>query len=102
MATALTWLGYQHTLTRMLQLVPLQGSVVIAIDIQWLKVCVPHGLMMFGEIISMIGVASVPKNVKLSLACLVMNPIKMHANCLGAFLFHSVIDDAACHTVVSL
>jgi len=52
------------------------------------------GRMVFGEIICMIGVARAPENVELALACVVMNPIKMHVNGLGAFMLDCVIDDA--------
>jgi len=48
MATALGWLDYQHTLTRMFWLVPQQGGVIIAIGMQQLEVHVLHGLMVFG------------------------------------------------------
>ena len=62
------------------------------------------GWMVFGEIISFVGTAFAPKNLKLFLsdADMIMDPIKMHINCFGAFLFDGVIGDATCSTVISL
>jgi len=60
------------------------------------------GRMVLGKIIGMIGVARVPENVELALACAVTNPIKMHVNGLGEFLLDCVIDDAICSAVIGL
>ncbi len=46
--------------------------------------------------------ARMPENVELSLPGVVTNPIKVHINGLGAFLFDHVIDDATCCTVICL
>jgi len=107
MATALAWLGDQHTLTRMNFWWPHEGSIIVAMLGGLLEVRGPHGLMMFGrmvfgKIISAIGVTRVPENVELTLMGAVMNPIKSHVDGLGALLFDGVIDDAACSAVVCL
>jgi len=106
-ATALGWLGYQHTLTRILWLAPCKGSILVVELSRWqLQVSVSHGLMtldglMFGKIIGTVGVAST-KNVKLALVSLITDPVKMHIYCFGAFLFDGVIDDATSGTVIHL
>ena len=59
--------------------------------------------MVFGEVVlSFIGTAFVPKNVKVFLVDMIMDPIKAHINDLGAFLFDGVISNARCSTVISL
>ena len=57
---------------------------------------------MFGEVICPIQMALVPKNVKLPLPHMVANPIEMHVNGFGAFLFDGIIGDARGCAVVGL
>jgi len=61
-----------------------------------------HGWMMLSEVICMIGVSGLPENVKLSLSYLVSDPIKLHVNCLGSFLFECVIGNSTSCAVVCL
>jgi len=58
--------------------------------------------MVFGKIIGMVGTARSPKNVKLALLDMILDPIKMHVDGFGLLLFHGVIGNAAGGTVVSL
>ena len=60
------------------------------------------GWVVFGEVICPIQTALAPKNVKLSLPHMVVNPIEMHVNGFGAFLFDGIIGDARGCAVVSL
>jgi len=50
MATALPWLGNQHTLTRMLQSWQEEAGIVVVVLSGDMKVDWPHGLMMFGGV----------------------------------------------------
>jgi len=72
-----------------------------------MEICGLHSLMMGGgmvfcEIIHPIAVTKTPKNMKLALVDAIMDPIKMHVNGFGAFLFDGVIGNATGHAVVSL
>jgi len=58
--------------------------------------------MVFCEIICLIAIAGTPKNMKLALVDAIMDPIKMHVNGFGAFLFDSVIGDATGRAVIGL
>jgi len=58
--------------------------------------------MMFSEIVGFVQAASPPIDVKLALSDVVADPIEVHVNCFGAFLFYGVIGDARGGAVVSL
>jgi len=60
------------------------------------------GRMVFGKIISVIGITGAPVNVELPLSGVVANPVKLHVNGLGVLLLDSVIDDTTCSAVVCL
>ena len=51
--------------------------------------------MVFGEVVSAIGVAFVPENFKLALADSIADPIESHVDGFGPFLFYGVGGDAA-------
>jgi len=57
---------------------------------------------MFRKIGSPVGVAWLPKDMKLTLPFAVTDPIEAHVNGFGTFLFDSVIYDSAGCVVVSL
>jgi hypothetical protein len=56
--------------------------------------------MMLGEVVSTIGFALAPVDLKLALAHSIANPIKTHVDRFGAFLFNGVSDDATGGVVV--
>jgi len=57
---------------------------------------------MFGEIVSPVGIARLPENMKLALAIAITEPVESYVHSLGAFLFDHVIDDPTGGVVVSL
>ena len=57
---------------------------------------------MFGEVVSFVGTALAPKDMELFLMHTIVDPIKVHVDCLGSFLFDSVIGDTSSSTIVSL
>ena len=58
--------------------------------------------VMLGEIVGPISVAGPPKDMEITLARAVADPVKAHVNCFGAALFDGVIDNATGSIVVSL
>ncbi len=58
--------------------------------------------MVLCEVIGWIAVFGTPKNVKLTLAYMVADPIKVHLNGFGTFMFDGVIGNATGHAIVSL
>ena len=58
--------------------------------------------MVFSEVVSFVGTAFVPKDMEFSLVDTIADPIKMHVDCLGSFLFDGVLGDARSSTIVSL
>ena len=56
---------------------------------------------MFGKIISPVQNSSFPVDVELALADTVANPVEVHIDGFGSFLFDRVIGDAKGGTVVS-
>ena len=58
--------------------------------------------MVFGKIIGAVGVARLPKDVKLSLSDTIPDPIEAHVDGFRLFLFDGVIGDAASSAVVGL
>jgi hypothetical protein len=61
-----------------------------------------RGQMVFREIIRAVETAFFPTNYKLALADTIANPVKVHVNGLGSFLFDSVVGNAGGGAVVSL
>ena len=58
--------------------------------------------MVFGKVIGKIIHARSPVDQELPLAGPVLDPIKMHVNCLGSFLFDSFLGEALGSGVVDL
>jgi len=66
MATALPWLGYQHTLTRMIPSWREEAGIIIVVLLWDMEVDQPHdlmmfGRMMFGKVVGLVCVARLPK-----------------------------------------
>jgi hypothetical protein len=58
--------------------------------------------MVFCKVIRVVETAFFPTNDKLALANMIMNPIKVHVDGFGSFLFDSIICNARGGAVVSL
>ena len=58
--------------------------------------------VMLGEVVGLVEAAFLPEDMKLSLANVVTDPIKVHVNCLGSLLFDGVIGNACGGAVVHL
>ncbi len=72
-----------------------------------IKICWVQGLMMrfwvvLGEVIGFVGSTQSPKDVILALVDTITDPIELHVNGLGPFLFDVVIGNAGGSGVVSL
>ena len=56
--------------------------------------------MVFGEIIGSIGFTFAPKNLELTLADAISDPVESHVDGFGALLFDGVSRDTTCSTVI--
>jgi len=106
MVTAPGVCGNQHTLTSIARGISKAGIIVRCCG-RGIQIGGMHSLMvvygmMFGKIVSLVGVAWLLKDMKLTLPFVVMEPIEAHANGFGLFLLDSVIEDSTGGVVVSL
>ena len=59
--------------------------------------------MVFSEVVSFVGTSLALKDMELFLADMIADPIKMHVDCLGSFLFDGVaLGDTRSSAIVSL
>ena len=106
MVTAPGVCGNQHTLTRIACGIS-EAGIIVSCCGRGMQIGGMHSLMMvygmmFGKIAGPVGVAWPPKDMKLTLPFVSMEPIEAHVNGFGMFLFDSVIYDSAGCVVVSL
>jgi len=71
-------------------------------EIDGTHVAVVESWMMFCEIIPFVVFAGLPINSELPLSDATADPVKVHVNGFGLFLFHGVTDDSFCTSVVGL
>ena len=58
--------------------------------------------MVFGEIVSVVLLSSLPVDFELALSHAIADPVETHVDCFGASLLDSVIDDSFCTGIVCL
>ncbi len=98
--------GNQHTLTRIAHGIS-EAGIIVSCCGRGMQIGGTHSLMMvygmmLGKIVGPVGVAWLPKDMKVTLPFAVTEPIEVHVNGFGTFLFDSVIYDSTGCVVVSL
>jgi len=84
-----------------------QASIITGVlgrqvQIGWTDTLMMGGRMVHDKIISTVIAAWLPEDVKLALADMIPDPIKVHVDGLGSFLLYSVIGNTIGHTIIHL